>query len=125
MTITLISKEQLDRLFEIQKTYPNLTYDNKGYDSIRISDLTPEEIEHFKEAENILKESIKGFRMFNHFKPSKTQPDRLKIRFQYNWRADEEPQTGYFTGVGYLFIDELYKGFDSQTDIVVTKNSEF
>ena len=118
MTITLISKEQLDRLLEIQKTYPNLTYDNKGYDNLNLSLLTPEELKHFKEAEEIIKTSIKGFREFNHFKPSKSKPELPMIRFQYNWTADH-PGELPFTGVGYLFVHELHYGFDN---VVLTKN---
>lgn len=123
MTITLISKEQLDRLIEIQKTYPNLTYNNKGYDYLNLSRLTPEELQHFKEAEEIIKTSIKGFSKFNHFKPSKTKPELPMIRFQYDYTADQVGERP-FTGVGYLFVHELHYGFDDQTDVVITKTKE-
>ncbi len=123
MTITLISKEQLDRLLEIQKTYPNLTYNNKGYDYLNFSRLTPEELQHFKEAEEIIKTSIKGFSKFNHFKPSKTKPELPMIRFQYNYTADE-PNGLPFTGVGYLFVHELYHGFDNQKDVIITNTED-
>jgi len=120
MTIKLISKEQLDRLLEIQKAYPNLTYNNRGYDSLNLSRLTPEELKNFKEAEEIISTSIKGFSEFNHFKPSKTKPELPMIRFQYNYSADI-PGSLPFKGVGYLFVHELHYGFDNQEDVVITK----
>lgn len=111
MTITIITQEEYDKLLSIQKEFPALTFQNNGYEYLNMSKLTEIELEKFKEAESILKKSIKGFSKFNHFKLSKDGVPYL--RFQYNWNADYDG-TGhvpYFTGVGYLLVEELFKGF--------------
>ena len=71
MTITLITQEEYDKLLSIQKEFPALTFQNNGYEYLNMSKLTEIELEKFKEAESILKKSIKGFSKFNHFKLSK------------------------------------------------------
>ena len=35
----------------------------------------------------------------------------IRIRFQYNYNADEEKSNNSFIGVGYIFLDELLNGF--------------
>lgn len=111
MTITLITQEEYDKLLSIQKEFPALTFQNNGYEYLNMSKLTEIELEKFKEAENILRKSIKGFSKFNHFNLSKDGIPR--IRFQYDWNADEEPPrtNPYFAGVGYLLVEELFRGF--------------
>ena len=111
MTITLITQEEYDKLLSIQKEFPALTFQNNGYEYLNMSKLTEIELEKFKEAESILKKSIKGFSKFNHFKLSKDGAPCL--RFQYDWNADYDG-TGHappFAGVGYLLVEELFKGF--------------
>ena len=65
MTITLITQEEYDTLLSIQKEFPALTFQNNGYEYLNMSKLTEIELEKFKEAESILKKSIKGFSKFN------------------------------------------------------------
>jgi hypothetical protein len=110
MTINLISKVEYNELLEIQKNYPALTYQNKGYDYPDKSKWTLEETEAFKKASNILKKCILGFSEFNHFRLS--WKGDVEIRFQYDWSADQEGIT--FIGVGYLSVEELFKGFKKQ-----------
>ena len=71
MTITLITQEEYDKLLSIQKEFPALTFQNNGYEYLNMSKLTEIELEKFKEAESILKNSIKGFSKFNHFRIDK------------------------------------------------------
>ena len=65
---------------------------------------------------DVLKNSIKGFSKFNHFRIDKlkeTKQEVLVVRFQYNWTADDDYSKNPlpFTGVGYLEVEELFKGF--------------
>lgn len=110
MTITLITQEVYDQVLDIYNKYPKLTLQNKGYEYIRKDDLNNEELTKLKEVETILKESIKGFKTFSNFRTNnKTQ--ELQIRFQYDYSADAEIRTCPFTGVGYLYLEELLNGF--------------
>jgi hypothetical protein len=114
MKIKLISEEQYNRLLTIQKEHPKLTFQNVGYSYIRKYELTDEDLKVWEEVTEILKSSILGFSEFNNFLFTKRHPDRVRIRIQYNWGADDEPQKTYFTGVGYLYANELLKGFDKE-----------
>jgi len=112
MTIILMSDEDFDRIMEIFTKYPALTYQNKDYDTLDKSKLTQEELNAFNEVDALLEKTIQGFHYFKNFKIS-IKTGEPQIRFQYNWCADEEPKSnlGQFSGVGYLFIDELKNGF--------------
>ena len=116
MTITLITQEEYDKLLSIQKEFPALTFQNEGYEYLKKDKLTEIELEKFKEAESILKKCILGFREFNHFRISTLRNTKEKVlvaRFQYNWSADDDYSKNPipFTGVGYLELEELHKGF--------------
>lgn len=93
-----------NRLIEIQKQYPKLTFDNNGYEYIR------KELEEHKEVVNeineILKATIGRFPEFNNFKPRpKGHKDGdFAVRCQYAWDSS-------FTGVGYFGINE-FKNFE-------------
>jgi hypothetical protein len=86
------------RLLFYKIKYPELTYDNVGYDK-----LSKEVIERNKEGINriseILKETIEGFVKFNNFKIKKD--GSICIRCQSYW--DET-----FVGVGYFDL-KLFK----------------
>ena len=111
MTITLITQEQYDRLLQIQKDYPILTFQNKGYEYIRKSDLTEDDLKAIDEISDILRNHIKGFSKFNNFKTNNKE-NKLVIRIQYNWAADDPNSNQMpFIGVGYLELEELFKGF--------------
>ena len=87
-----------EELIKIQKEYPNLTYQNVGYDYIKKDKLTKEELEAFERVEVLLKDEIDGFREFNNFK-IRDNGD-IVIRVQHNWG-------GNFTGVGYFHIEDF------------------
>jgi len=109
MTIKLISKEDHAFLIKMYDNHLNLYLQNKGYQYIDKSKLTSEDLIAIDNIEKLLKNHITGFIKFNNFRLSKD--DKLQIRFQYNWDADNE-KGGYFTGVGYILIDELLNGFE-------------
>lgn len=87
-----------EELIKIQKEYPNLTYQNKGYDYIKKYKLTKEELEVFKRVEVLLKDKIERFVEFNNFK-IRDNGD-IVIRIQYKWYRG-------FIGVGYFHIEDF------------------
>ena len=107
MTINLIDTPTYDRLVEIQNSYPNLTYQNKGYDYPNKSKWSDEDLKAFEEVKNVLSASIHGFSELNHFRVS--TKGELEIRFQYDWSHDTDSIP--FTGVGYIRLSELLNGF--------------
>ena len=110
MTIKLVDLDTYNKLVTIQKEYPALTYQNKGYDYLDKSKLSKEESELFNEVSGILKEHIVGFSEFNHFTVTNTRV--VKVRFQYDWTVDELGGLP-FTGVGYVELETLLKGFNN------------
>jgi hypothetical protein len=109
MRIELITQEEHKFLLDTQKNFPNLTYQNTGYDYPDKSLWTEEDKQAFDKVVEILRRSVLGFSSFNHFKISKS--GRIKIRLQYDWSAHDGGLP--FTGVGYILVDELFKGFES------------
>lgn len=106
MEIKLIDDAIYNELLEIQKNYPILTFQNEGYEYIKKSLFNDEEKEKYNRINEILKNHIEDFVIFNNFLfPKKS--DRVIVRFQYKWSE-------IFTGVGYLFLDELLNGFDNE-----------
>ena len=101
MEINLINKEEYERLSLIQRECKVLTFQNKGYEGIQET-LNEEEKGKVKEIETLLSKSIKGFCEFQNFKLDMSGDPR--VRFQYSYSDN-------FTGVGYIYIIELYKGF--------------
>ena len=108
MTIELIDEQTYNELLKIQSEFKNLTYQNKGYDGINRSCFTIEEKEADNRVKEILSKCMRGFRGFQNFKI--VNDGEIMIRFQYNYSYDN-PNAVSFTGVGYLFLDELFKGF--------------
>lgn len=108
MTITLISEDQYNRILEIQANHPILTFQNKGFEYINKSKFTEGDQKAFDEMSTLLNAHVRGFERFDNFCHSRS--GKLRLRFQYNWTADE-PGSMPFTGVGYLLLEELYKGF--------------
>jgi CRISPR/Cas system-associated protein Cas7 (RAMP superfamily) len=103
MKIELITPENHSKLLEIYKNTPALFLQNNGYEYIKKDTLTDEDKAKLKEVEVILKDSIEGFQSFTNFRLSKKEQD-IEIRLQYRYDAS-------FTGVGYILLDELLKGF--------------
>ena len=111
MTIKLVDLDTYNRLVDIQRESPALTYQNKGYDYLDKSKLTERELKLFSEVSDILEEHIGGFSEFNHFTTSVS--GTVKLRFQYNWNHPE-PDIPSFIGVGYLDLETLLKGFNNE-----------
>lgn len=110
MTIELLTREDyLDLLF-IFKNYPNLTYQNTGYDYPDKSKWSEEDKFMHSYASCILDGCIQGFREFNHFKLRESGDVAIRVQYKYGPR---------FTGVGYLQLYELYFGFDLDDDDVL------
>jgi hypothetical protein len=107
MTIELITKEELNELLEIQKNHPILTYEARGYDTFDKTKMTDEDKVAFKRVDNILEKTVVGYNEFQNF-TNKT--DKLRIRLQYNYSADEEGAYS-FKGVGYVNVTDLHYGF--------------
>lgn len=116
MKITLVSELDYNLLLNIQKRFPTLTFQNVGYQYIDKNKFTAEDKEAFIEVTEILKKSIVGFREFNNF--CHTKENKIRLRFQYNY--GEEDNTTSFTGVGYILLDELHKGFDVDLHLKAT-----
>ena len=87
------SDEVYNRLVEIQKEYPQLTFDNEGYE--KLPKVVKEEFaDQLKEVSTLLSKTMDVFREFNHFTLSK-DGKLIGIRMQYAW-------TPSFRGVGYF-----------------------
>jgi len=89
-----------DRLIELKDQFPELTFDNNGYEYLK-KEIQESHKEQIEEIKTILKETIEGFVSFNHFKPRNREG--FDIRCQYKWDAR-------FVGVGYFDIN-LFKEF--------------
>ena len=87
----------VDRIIKIKKQYPELTFDNDGYEYLS-REVREKHKEQIKEIESILKQIIERFSEFNNFVPRKD--GSFDVRCQYGWDA-------YFTGVGYFSMSEL------------------
>ena len=89
-------------LQEIADTYPNLTFQNDGYEYINKSLLTAEELQAIGEITSILKSKIKYFTNFFNFKKRKS--GELVVRFDGYY--DMDSMAG-FQGVYYINIKEV------------------
>ena len=107
MELKLISENKYNKIKNIQKNYPVLTFQNKGYQYINKNNLSKKDEEKIKQIEEILNKSIKGFSKFNNFRLS--DENEIVIRFQYNYNYDGVGIP--FMGVGYIYLEELLKGF--------------
>lgn len=84
-----------EKLVLLQKQFPELTFQNNGFQYIhpKIREKYKEQI---KEISEILKLEIEGFVEFNNFYLKKD--GTFDIRCQYRWDRN-------FTGVGYFNIE--------------------
>jgi hypothetical protein len=110
MQIKLISPEDHQKLIKWSEDYPNLIFQNDGYEYINKSKLSEEELQAITDIEALLKNHITGFSKFFNYKKSKK--GELKLRFDYNWGAADKSRQ--FIGVGYLLVDELLNGFSPE-----------
>jgi len=109
MKIELITEDDHKFLIKAFDEYPKLVFQNDGYEYIKKSELSEQDLAMITALEVLLKEHIAGFRSFTNFRL--TKKGEKQIRFQYNYNY--EPGSGIpFIGVGYIKIDELLKGFE-------------
>tara|TARA_R110000772_G_scaffold182375_2_gene293629 strand:+ start:1546 stop:1896 length:351 start_codon:yes stop_codon:yes gene_type:complete len=88
-------KAVYNRLLEIQKEYPKLTFKNDGYEKLPHK-IQEEFADQMLEVTVLLSKTMDKFREFNHFVIGKVEKN-IGIRMQYAW--DER-----FKGVGYFDI---------------------
>lgn len=110
MTIELLSQFEYDALLDIQKNFPALTFQNEGYQYIDRKKFSEEEKKADEDVTAILKKHIRNFIRFDNFR-IREKTGEIVIRFQYVW----DPEATGFTGVGYITLRELFKGFDEDT----------
>lgn len=91
------SMNNYNKLISLQKEYPELTFQNDGYEYLS-KEILEKYKEQIKEISEILKAIIPGFVKFNNFKILNNKD--IIIRCQYYW--DET-----FLGVGYFYIEEF------------------
>lgn len=92
--------EKLEDYYELllfKKLYPELTFDNNGYEYLKPKVRETHKVQ-IEKIETILKKHIGGFCNFNNFKPRKN--GSFDIRCQYHWDMS-------FIGVGYFNIKEF------------------
>ena len=118
MILTTLEKEDYNKLLDIQKQYPNLTFKHEPYQEWIPAHFTEEDKNALNEVKLIMKKAIIGFSKFTNFYFSKSGV--LRVRFYYDWSytwnndIDKIPiRDGVsFTGVGYLELSELKNGFN-------------
>lgn len=94
-----MSKDKdVQRLYEIQKLAPSLTFQNNGYEYSTPSD---EDVQYHIEVEEILRRHIGGFDKFNNFKI--INDGSIMVRYQLNYNFGTDGLT--FIGVAYTPID--------------------
>ena len=107
MKINLITNEEHDKLVDIFTKFPNLTLQNKGYETLNKNKFTDEEQTNFNEVNQILKKTIHGFSYFQNFRLTKNNEIELRLQYNYNYEGGIT-----FIGVGYVLLNELLNGFD-------------
>ena len=117
MILTTLELEDYNKLVEIQKEFPHLTFNHEPYQEWIPAHFTDKDKEALEQVKNLIKKAIYGFINFTNFFYNKK--GELCIRFYYDWSLvwnnneqkipirDGQP----FKGVGYLYLDELLNGF--------------
>lgn len=113
MKINLISIEEHAELLDIFNNYPALTLQNNGYEYIRKSELSEEDKNKLDRVSEILRKAVVGFSEFSNFRRHK-KSGKVEIRLQYDWTAHDRSLGIPFTGAGYILLDELLNGFETE-----------
>lgn len=121
MILTTLEEEDYNKLVEIQKEFPHLTFVHEPYQEWIPKHFTDKDREALQKVKDLLKKAIYGFSNFTNFYYNKKGV--LCVRFYYDWSfewnndVDKIPiRVGVsFTGVGYLKLSELLNGFDSNS----------
>ena len=117
MILTTLEQKDYDKLVEIQKEFPHLTFKHEPYQEWIPAHFTNEDREALQKVKQLLKKAIYGFSNFTNFFYNKKNV--LCVRFYYDWsfKLDNDEQKipirdgQPFKGVGYLYFDELLNGF--------------
>lgn len=117
MILTTLEEEDYNKLLDIQKQYPNLTFTHEPYQEWIPSYFTEEDKNALNEVKLIMEKAITGLSKFTNFYYGKS--GILRIRFYYDWSytwnndVDKIPiRNGLpFIGVGYLELQDLLNGF--------------
>lgn len=115
MILTILEEEDYNKLLDIQKQYPNLTFKHEPYQEWIPAHFTEEDKNALNEVKLIMKKAITGFSKFTNFYYSKNGD--LRVRFYYDWsftliNGITVREGVSFTGVGYLELQELLNGFN-------------
>ena len=118
MILTTLEEEDYNKLLDIQKQYPNLTFTHEPYQEWIPAHFTEEDKNALIEVKSIMSKAITGFSKFTNFYFSKKGV--LCIRFYYDWSYTWDNDVNKnvvrsglsFTGVGYLELQELLNGFN-------------
>lgn len=118
MILTTLEEEDYNKLLDIQKQYPNLTFKHEPYQEWIPAHFTEKDKNALNEVKSIIKKAITGFSNFTNFYFSRKGV--LCIRFYYDWSYAWENDVNKipikkglpFTGVGYLELSELKNGFN-------------
>jgi len=86
-------------LIDLFKAYPELTFNNEGYDKLDSAVMLRNK-EGIEKIESILAKCIAGFVRFQNFKPCKD--GSIKVRYQVYY-----DETRTFIGVAYTDITEI------------------
>ena len=89
------------RLREIQAQYPELTFQNVGYEYLS-KEVKEEHAEQIAEISEILKATIGGFQRFDNFKIKKNGLVVIRCQFDWSYKDGQRP----FYGVGYFPITD-------------------
>lgn len=90
-------------LNKLREEYPDLTFNNDGYQNIPVEIREANKTGQQK-IEELLKEAVKGFVEFQNFKPRKD--GTYAVRCQTKWDAQ-------FTGVSYFPLENFQPGHSS------------
>ena len=86
-----------NKLIEYKTKFPELTFDNKGYQYVN-SEIKEKYKKEISEIEDLLKKEINGLVSFDNFKPREN--GSFDVRVQYYWDNS-------FQGVGYFNIEDF------------------
>ena len=118
MILTTLEQEEYDKLIEIQKKFPHLTFMHEPYQEWIPTHFIDSDKEALQQIKELFRKAIYGFRNFTNFFYNKK--DVLCVRFYYDWSFTWNNDTDKivirdgqpFIGVGYLKASELLNGFE-------------
>ena len=107
MQYETITPELHSELVKIAADYPDLVFENYGYQYLPVT-VVQARAAQIARIDEILKAHIVGFCKFYNFHPPTATYPHLRLRFDYEWGAGGSGP--HFTGAGYLPLDWLRDG---------------